>query len=83
MAGHMAIAYGAWEREEREGRYSQKSSWGSAGHLKDELYVQETPHIAQVSRPHLPEGISEIIPHPWAFNSRIFVAPHANAGQSR
>jgi hypothetical protein len=51
--------------------------------LKGELYVQETPHIAQVSRPHPPETESEITRYLWAFNSRIFVAPCANAGQSR
>ena len=83
MAGHTAIAYGAWEREEREGRYSQKSPPPPISHMKDKFNVQDTPHIAQVSRPHLPEGESEIIPHLWAFNSRIFVAPCANAGQSR
>ena len=29
----------------------------------DEFYVQQTPHVAQVSRPHPPEWESEITPH--------------------
>jgi hypothetical protein len=42
----MAIAYGAWEREER-GRYSQKSQKDYSQERKDELYVHP-PHCASV-----------------------------------
>ena len=56
----MTIAYGAWEREEREGALFSKTSKSYSQERKDELYVQETPHVAQVSRPHLPERESEI-----------------------
>jgi hypothetical protein len=51
----MTIAYGVWEREEREGALFSKISKSYSQERKGELHVQETPHIAQVSRPHPPE----------------------------
>ena len=82
MAGHMTIAYGAWEREEREGR-EWRGTWPSPMVHEGEVpRPRDPPHCASVP-PTPTRGGIKIIPHLWAFNSWTFVAPRANAGQSR